>query len=144
MQHTQLKAFFCHEWTQVKNGEICALRLSDDLTHTVGEPFLLFRGSDNPNVSSVGRKEAKYVTDGPFLFNENGKLNIIWSSFYKGNYQVLLAQGNSLKDTWEHLEGRFDFDGGHAMLFNRLDGQRMISLHRPNVTDMERAYFAEY
>ena len=135
---------FCHEWTQVKNGEICALQLSEDLTHSVGEPFLLFHASDNPEVSEFGRGTGRYVTDGPFLYKENGKLNMIWSSFCSGKYQVLLAQSNSIKDKWEHKECQFDFDGGHAMLFNRLDGVRMISLHRPNKINMERAFFNEY
>ena len=135
---------FCHEWTQVKNGEICALRLSDDLTHSIGEPILLFRGSDNPDVSETREGNGKYVTDGPFLYTENGKLNMIWSSFYKGRYLVLLAQSDSLLGKWEHKQNRFDFDGGHAMLFNSLDGKRMISLHRPNAIDDERAAFYRY
>lgn len=135
---------FCHEWTQVKNGEICAIQLSDDLTRPVGEPFLLFRASDNPCVSETRTGNGKYVTDGPFLYTESGKLNMIWSSFYKGKYQVLLAQSNSIREKWEHKEPRFDFDGGHAMLFERLDGERMISLHRPNRIDMERAFFFKY
>ena len=33
------------------------------------------------------------------------------------------------------------FDGGHAMLFCRLDGERMISLHTPNKAGPERACF---
>ena len=135
---------FCHEWTQVKNGEICALRLSDDLTHPIGEPILLFRGSDNPDVSETREGNGKYVTDGPFIYKEDGKLNMIWSSFYKGRYLVLLAQSDSIHSKWEHKENRFEFDGGHAMLFNRLDGKRMISLHRPNQIDYERAAFYEY
>ena len=135
---------FCHEWTQVKNGEICALRLSDDLTHPIGEPILLFRGSDNPDVSETREGNGKYVTDGPFIYKEDGKLNMIWSSFYKGRYLVLLAQCDSLLGKWEHKQNRFEFDGGHAMLFNRLDGKRMISLHRPNAIDYERAAFYEY
>ena len=135
---------FCHEWTQVTVGEICALQLSDDLSHAVGEPVVLFRASESPNVSEFGRGTGRYVTDGPFLYSEDGKLNMIWSSFHKGKYQVLLAQSNSIKDKWEHKECRFDFDGGHAMLFDRLDGVKMISLHSPNKIDMERAFFLEY
>lgn len=135
---------FCHEWTQVNDGEICALQLSDDLTRAVGEPFLLFRASDTPNVSEVGKGSGRYVTDGPFLYWENGKLNMIWSSFCKGKYQVLLAQSNSIKGKWEHKGCQFGFDGGHAMVFNRLDGTRMISMHSPNIIDKERATFYEY
>ncbi|MCA9911573.1 MAG: family 43 glycosylhydrolase, partial [Anaerolineae bacterium] len=33
---------FCHEWVQVGDGEICALRLSGDLKTTVGQPHVLF------------------------------------------------------------------------------------------------------
>ena len=135
---------FCHEWTQIKNGEICAVQLSDDLSEPVGEPFLLFRASDNPSVSETRPGSGKYVTDGPFLYTEDGKLNMIWSSFYKGKYLVLLAQSDSIRGKWEHKEPRFDFDGGHAMLFECLDGKRMISLHRPNIIDKERAFFNEY
>jgi arabinan endo-1,5-alpha-L-arabinosidase len=56
---------FCHEWVQVGDGEICALRLSDDLTSAIGEPQLLFRASEATwaqEVNSKGRKG--YVTDG--------------------------------------------------------------------------------
>ncbi len=135
---------FCHEWTQIGNGEICACRLSDDLTHAVEKPFLLFRASDNSNVSEIGKGSGRYVTDGPFLYRESGKLNMLWSSFCKGKYQVLLAQSDSIKGKWEHKACPFDFDGGHAMLFNLLDGSRMIALHRPNIIDKERAFFCKY
>ena len=135
---------FCHEWTQIKDGEICVIRLSDDLSHAVGEPVVLFHASDSPYVSETREGNGKYITDGPFLYSEGGKLNMIWSSVNKGNYQVLLAQSDSIMGKWEHKQGQFDFDGGHAMLFNRLDGKRMISLHRPNKTDLERAVFYEY
>ena len=135
---------FCHEWTQVQIGEICALQLSEDLKSAVGEPIVLLRATDSPTVSEFGRGTGNYVTDGPFLYREKGKLNMIWSSFYEGKYRVLLAQSDSIKGVWEHKECRFDFDGGHAMLFNRLDGVRMISLHRPNKINQERAFFDVY
>ncbi|MBZ0305121.1 MAG: glycoside hydrolase family 43 protein, partial [Anaerolineae bacterium] len=59
---------FCHEWVQVGDGEICALRLSNDLKSAVGQPHLLFRASEAPwalEINSKGRKG--YVTDGPWL-----------------------------------------------------------------------------
>lgn len=135
---------FSHEWTQIKNGEIWAVELSRDLTYPVGEPFLLFRASDNPNVSQLKNHSGCYVTDGPFLYKENGRVRMIWSSFYDGRYLVLEAEADSLKGEWTHYGSRFDFDGGHAMLFERLDGQRMIALHRPNKADLERAAFFEF
>lgn len=138
---------FSHEWTQVGDGEICAVRLSDDLSHAIGEPTVLFRASDNPDVSEIdGEGSGRYVTDGPFLFQkENGRIGMIWSSFYRGRYLVLEAESESLFGKWEHHGSRFDFDGGHAMLFETLDGERMIALHRPNTPhDAERAFFCAY
>ena len=135
---------FSHEWTQIGNGEIWAMPLTADLKEAAGDPFLLFRATDNPEVSTLEGKIGAYVTDGPFLYVENGELNMMWSSFYKGRYLVLQAKSDSIKGKWQHGGSRFDFDGGHAMLFRRLDGVRMISLHRPNTPDYERAFFYEY
>ena len=75
---------------------------------------------------------------------EEGKLKMIWSSFYKGRYMVLEAEADSLLGEWKHGGSKFDFDGGHAMLFNTLEGKRMISLHSPNIAGLERACFYEY
>ena len=135
---------FSHEWTQVKDGEIWAMPLSQDLRQPTGNPFLLFRASDNPHVSELNGHPDAYVTDGPFLYCENGKLNMIWSSFYENRYLVLHAWSNSLTGEWHHQGSTFDFDGGHAMLFHKLNGERMISLHSPNVANMERAIFIHY
>ena len=135
---------FCHEWVQIKNGEIWAVPLSDDLSKAIGEPKMLFRASDHPDVSELHAGRGTYVTDGPFLWSEDGKVKMIWSSFYKGRYLVLEAEADSLLGEWRHGGSRFDFDGGHAMIFTTLDGKRMISLHKPNKANFERAFFCEF
>ena len=135
---------FCHEWVQIKDGEIWAMPLKDDLSAPAGEPFMLFRASDNPNVSEVRSGTGNYVTDGPFLYKENGKTKMIWSSFYKGRYLVLDAECDSLRGEWKHGGSLFDFDGGHAMIFYNLEGERMISLHSPNKKNYERAFFYQF
>ena len=135
---------FSHEWVQVRDGEIWAVELSDDFSSPVGEPFKLFSASDNPNVSALDGMPGCYVTDGPFLSREDGKVKMIWSSFYEGRYLVLDAESDSLRGVWSHGGSRFDFDGGHAMIFDTLDGKRMISLHAPNKADFERATFYEF
>ena len=134
---------FSHEWVQVRDGEIWAVELSDDLSSPVGEPFKLFSASDNPNVSALDGMSGCYVTDGPFLYREDEKVKMIWSSFYEGRYLVLEAESESLRGEWRHGGSRFDFDGGHAMTFTTLDGKRMISLHAPNRAGFERAQFYE-
>lgn len=135
---------FCHEWVQVKDGEMCAIELSADLTHAVGEPFLLFRASENPDVEEMRKRPGYFVTDGPFFYREEGKLKMIWSSHGLGRYLVLEAESDSLRGKWTQKGSKYDFDGGHAMLFESLDGRRMISLHNPNKADFERATFFEY
>ncbi len=132
---------FCHEWTQVRNGEICAIPLLPDLSGAAGEPFLLFRATDEPMVAAEPNAAGNYVTDGPFLWREDGRVHMIWSSFAEGRYQVFDAVADRLRGAWQHLGSRFDFDGGHAMLFETLAGERMISLHAPNTSDAERAVF---
>ena len=136
---------FSHEWLQVKDGEIWAMPLTEDLTAPAGEPVLLFKASDNPDVSELGGVgPGNYVTDGPFLYCEDGTLKMIWSSFYKNRYLVLEAESDSILGKWTHKGSKYDFDGGHAMIFYTLDGKRMISLHAPNSANDERAQFMEY
>ena len=135
---------FSHEWVEIGNGEIWATELSADLSHPVGEPFMLFRASDNLAVSELEAGSGNYVTDGPFLFSDDGKVKMIWSSFYEGRYLVLEAESDSLRGKWHHGGSRFDFDGGHAMIFDTLDGVKMISLHAPNTAGEERAHFYNF
>ena len=139
-------AVFSHEWVQVRDGEICAMPLSDDLTHAIGEPVVLFRASENVNVTPTGKNKDGYVTDECFLFREDGKLRMIWSSFHEGKYVVLEAESDngSIHGKWIQGKMVFDFEGAGAMLFHRLDGTRMMALHSPNKRPLERAYFYEY
>ena len=59
---------FCHEWSQVTDGEICIVRLSDDLKRTVGEPKILFKASQPIWASS--KINGGFITDGPFLYSK--------------------------------------------------------------------------
>lgn len=135
---------FCHEWVQIKNGEIWAVPLKNDLSAPAGEPVLLFKASDNPNVGEYQVGKGTYVTDGPFLWREGDAVKMIWSSFFGGRYIVLEEEADSILGPWRHGKSRFGFDGGHAMIFEALDGKRMISLHSPNTANLERAFFCEY
>lgn len=137
---------FCHEWVQVGNGEICALRLSDDLNAGVGQPHLLFRASEaawSQELNSKGRKG--YVTDGPWLHRlTNGELIMLWSSFSKGGYSVGIAKSASgeILGPWQQVpEPLYSGDGGHCMVFRTFEGQLMLAYHRPNPTPDERPFF---
>jgi arabinan endo-1,5-alpha-L-arabinosidase len=139
---------FCHEWVQAKNGEICALRLSTDLAHAVGDPEVLFHASD-PKWADKGADD--YITDGPFLYRaKNGELLMIWSSLVHagqyGNYVQAVSRSVSgeINGKWIHDgELLFQKDGGHGMLFQTFGGKTMLTLHRPNKAHEERPHFFE-
>lgn len=135
---------FCHEWLQVTDGTMCAVRLADDLKRAVGEPQLLFRASDAPWVGEI-RPDGSRVTDGPFLHRtEDGTLLLLWSSFSKGKYALGVARSESGKvlGPWaQEPEPLLSDDGGHGMLFRAFDGALTLAIHRPNSGGNERARF---
>ncbi len=131
---------FCHEWTQVKNGEICMVRLSDDLKRAVSEPKLLWRAADAKWVFSVKGND-EYVTDGPFLYSLNGRLICMWSSFGKKGYcqAVAYSDNGKIDGNWLHLSQPIYEGCGHGMLFNTREGNLKLVFHKPNTHTLERA-----
>ena len=137
---------FSHEWVQITDGRMEYIRLKDDLSGTIGEPHWMFQASDAP-WSEKSRDTGCHVTDGPYLYrSKTGKLMMVWSSFGKGGYSVGLAISKSgkLAGPWEQqAQPLFAENGGHPMLFHRLDGQLMMILHQPNHPPDERARLFE-
>ncbi|MBR6443784.1 MAG: family 43 glycosylhydrolase [Clostridia bacterium] len=137
---------FCHEWVQAGDGEILAVRLTEDLKAAAGKPFLLFRGSDAAWSRPVRHSSgiSGYVTDGPFLWRrDDGTLLCLWSGFSEKGY----AQGLAVSDTNE-IDGHFSQaeplfleDGGHGMLFRTPEGRTYLALHSPNTHLLERPRF---
>ena len=129
---------FCHEWLQVCDGQIAAVRLSEDLGEAVGDPIVLFRASEGPWCSKqIGEGGNGYVTDGPFLYRmKNGTLIMLWSGFAaNGAYTTGYARSRSgeIFGPWEQEPlPLYAWDGAHSMLFKTFDGQLMMSLHAPN------------
>ena len=135
---------FCHEWTQIKNGTICAQELSKDLKRAVGEPIPLWSAEDAPWVDDI-RGNGSYVTDGPFLIKkENGELICIWSSFSKGEYVEAISRSDngSIKGKWTIDEKLlYEKNGGHGMIFTDLNGKSNFVYHAPNDTPNERPFY---
>lgn len=138
---------FCHEWVQVGNGEMCALELTDDLKHAVGEPRILFRAHDPvwsvcPSDWAAQDNLVAYVTDGPFLYRgETGKLYMLWSSFAETGYvqAVAVSDNDDIDGNWSHEHPLLmEKDGGHGMLFTDCNGQLHLTLHAPNEHPAER------
>ena len=139
---------FCHEWCQVRNGGMCALPLTDDLSAAAGSPIYLFSASDAPWApkKEIGADGSfpMYVTDGPFMYRgKDNRLFMLWSSFGPGDYTVGLAESKNGKidGEWFQHEKPVYENGGHCMLFKDFDGNLRMSLHGPNRGPLERAHF---
>jgi hypothetical protein len=125
---------FCHEWTQIVDGEMCLVQLSDDLRHAVGEPKTLFKASDMPSVRN--QINGGYITDGPFLRKRaDGKLIMIWSSFNESGYIEIVSYSDngSVNGNWLHCQKPLSAEnGGHGMLFYDKSGNLNFTMHSPN------------
>lgn len=135
---------FCHEHSQIIDGTVCYVQLSDDLTHTVAQPVTVFAASSCPYVT-VHSSSGHFVTDGPFLYrSKTGELLMIWSSFIHDQYAEMLVrfEGGELGPDYTHLPPLVDNDGGHGMLFNAA-GKLYLTVHRPNTMECERPIFIE-
>lgn len=149
---------FCHEWVQIGNGTVCAVRLKPDLSGPAdpdAEPLVLFSAKDAPWVSGIDKRDKApgwpeplgYVTDGPFLRTlPHGRLLMVWSSF-SGNRRYTIGQAVSdhgIAGPWRQLpEPIYAEEGGHGMFFDTVDGRQMLAIHKPNQTLLERPVFLE-
>lgn len=133
---------FCHEWVQVKDGEMWALQLSDDLKSPVGEPIYLFKAS---TPVWANKERETFITDGPFMYKtESGKLLMIWSSFCNNEYCQAIAYSSNghIDGEWQHQEKLlFEKDGGHGMIFKTKENELKLVLHSPNENSKERPVF---
>jgi len=135
---------YCHEWVQIKDGTIEYIRLTDDLSETVGESKHILNGSDAP-WNRADPIHYSYVTDGPYLYtSKSGKLFMIWSSFSQTGYTTGLAisESGKLAGPWIQQETPlYTNDGGHGMLFSTFDNKLMIVLHSPNSREAQPRLF---
>lgn len=138
---------FCHEWTQIHDGTICATRLNDDFSETIGEPVLLFNAGQNDWLWSLTDHPNDYVTDGPFFYRKkDGKLIMLWSTFENATHRYVqtyaYSENGDIMGPWKHSpKPIFNNDGGHGMVFRSFDGQLYLTLHQPNGRPFERARF---
>lgn len=137
---------FCHEWTQIGSGTVCAVRLSEDLKCAVGEPVLLWSAGDAGWKYDM-RDNGSYVTDGPYLIKRGGELISIWSSFCEGRkYCEAISRSDNgrLFGKWTiDEELMLKNDGGHGMIFTDYNGKEYFVYHTPNTAKLERPFIKE-
>ena len=128
---------YAHEWIQMLDGTMEAVRLKPDLSAAVGEPFYLFKASDAlwlQDQQKVTKRNRTYVSDGPELYRtKTGKLLMIWSSYRDGLYVETIAHSitGKLRGPWRQDDVLVGDDSGHGMLFKTFDGRLMLVLHQP-------------
>lgn len=124
-------------------GDMVAVKLADDMSRTVGEPFKLFEASEAAwNTPFPYAKEEFgvdyeiYFTDGPCLQKMgDGILYMTWSSWSEKGYAVgvAISENGRLEGPWKQLEEPlFPENGGHGMFFTDLNGDMYFTLHYPN------------
>jgi GH43 family beta-xylosidase len=131
---------FCHEWTQVVDGTMELVRLSDDLSAPVNAPLTLFKAGDASWVTPL--HEHGKITDGPFLYKtSSGKLIMIWSSFGTHGYAIgqAISENGRIAGPWTQADLIFKENGGHGMIFKTFDDQLVLLFHQPNIGPQERA-----
>lgn len=141
---------YCHEWLQAGYGTMEKIRLTPDLSGSVGTASLLFsaadapwsRGDDVPEEVAAGHRRAdgtvpNVVTDGPWLFRtQSGRLGMIWTSWIGGDYTmgVAYSQSGTLDGPWQHEPKPLTPPNyGHGMLFRDWRGRLLCSLHSHEV-----------
>lgn len=138
---------FCHEWTELYEGKIKALRLTKDLKASYGEAVTILNAADRPWIRLFGDPRIEkmgYLTDAPFLYKaRNGELLLLWSSYSVpnygdsglGGYTVAIARSASgrMEGPWTHDERLFmDRNAGHSSLFRDFENRLWICTHYPD------------
>ncbi|MDE5654313.1 MAG: family 43 glycosylhydrolase [Clostridia bacterium] len=126
---------FVHEWVDEGEGSMCVAKLSDDLTHIVGDVKTVFYAKD-PLWSN------NKVTDAPYFYKTNdGRLLMLWSnSDLLDNYAVGIAYSTNGKvdGKWKHQattlyskNTKYAEDGGHPVVFEDMQGNLVLGFHSP-------------
>ncbi len=140
---------YSHDWPNCYReeldayvGEFEAIELSEDLTHAVSDPFLLFTSKDDPlsgehptHCRWGGKQIVRYGSDAPFIHRmTDGRLCLLWSPIPEGVYSVFGATASSIRGPWHHFDSPvFAENGGHPMTFTDFDGNLRMSIHYPEI-----------
>lgn len=135
---------FSNEWlnpiTHDGDGSLFIAELKDDLTDIAGTPKKIIGGKASGIAIEIGDEKARgYIAEGPWLYEENGKIVLLWSTIAKTGYTVVKSVSeNGIFGEYVFEKIIFDHDGGHCMSFLDFGGNRRLVLHQPNISPQER------
>jgi hypothetical protein len=144
---------YAHEWVQLLDGTIEAIRLDAGLVRSVGSPIHLFRGSEATFLrerAPSALSPVPYVTDGPQLRRlAGGGLLMLWATYRRAGAAaeyvetMAISREGGIEGPWEQLDILVDGNAGHGMLFTTFDGVLMLVLHQGMGTPHVRAQLFE-
>ena len=136
---------FSNEWTTPITGDgdgsLFIARLSEDLTAIAEQPKKIVSGKYSGFAVQIGEegKTTGYVAEGPYLYEKDGNISLLWSTYTKTGYSVFESVSkNGVRGDYVAKRKIFEKDGGHCMRFTDLQGKSHIVLHQPNFAPMER------
>jgi hypothetical protein len=128
---------YVHDWTQVIDATIEAVRLKADLSAPVEAPVHLFKASDAPwlqQQTAASREPRYYPAGGPSVYRtRNGSLLTIWSSPRNGKSAVTVARSvtGKVRGPWKQGATLLSDDSAQATVFRTFDGRLMMLVHQP-------------
>ena len=141
---------FSNEWTTPITGDgdgsLFIAELSKDLKKLVEKPRKIISGkySGFATEINIDNKIFGYVAEGPYLYEENGGVVLLWSTYTKTGYSVIKSVSkNGIYGEYVYEKKIFEKDGGHCMRFLSLKGKPLIALHQPNFSPEERMKIIE-
>lgn len=139
---------FSNEWTTPITGDgdgaLFIAPLSDDLKEICGKPKKIVSGKYCGFSKMISTETCSgFVAEGPWLYEENGKISLLWSTFTDTGYSVVKSVADDVAGEYSFDKFVFKDNGGHCMRFTSNDGKNYIILHQPNKAPFERLKFFE-
>ena len=128
---------YVHDWTQVVDATIEAVRLKADLSAPVEDALHLFKASDAPWIqqqTTTSRDPRYYAAGGPFLYRtRNGSLVMIWSSTFSGKSAITVARSvtGKVRGPWKQADTLLRDGSLPGTIFTTFDGRLMMAVHQP-------------
>lgn len=133
---------YCQEWLQVGDGLFKAIRLTADLSDTLGEAITLFSATDarwtenSINYNTYLNQHAS-IANGPWPYKtKTGRLLLLWTSVNKDRskaYTTSFAYSSNGKITGQWQQSNIELlagDRGHGNIFKGFNGKLMLAHHR--------------